>query len=801
MDGGGGQGLPERARFELATRALPGWRYHAPHIAEQADWARLMGQDERRTALAARAADCLGLEVVLAPARGGMLDETDEDAAARTTRALASEALEGELRRLATAVCDDLALRSVPETPMEVSRVSSRGTAAVARVTAHHTASWATAAAARSSAPTAVRQLVAREFLTFFAAVDSGATPLLVPMAATGEGGALEPCAAGDLADVAAIAPARCPSLAAGLAAGDAAFLDAAVNGSLVHVARVLGRPLCAARAFVLLASSCLHAHCVTGRRVTGRHVASDALLTAGTAPETAFTAPGRGGGGWDDDAASTGVDGHEPSPPARPLLEEEEEEEDGSATGGRGLRGVASSARPPSAPPAGQPGSADSTPDPAAAPAPPHAAPLLAAPSLRAAAPLEPERCLGPAAAEPNRLLDPHPVPAPGALPSSASGAAGHGEPGRRAASRRSANRRRQHLRRNRQVADAASRDAPAAAGSADDSGDVSDEDVDVDVDAGEDDEEEDEEDDEEDEAYGPGRGAGRGGGTRPAALPWGRGGGDSLSDSDDVSDSGESDAASSDSAGGDGGSRRRRGAAAPARAEPRSGYGSAGGGRGGEAHFGGGPGVDAPAVGSTEWAESLLELLPAGWGRREPLRWLSTSQAPRAAAVHGWPRSADGSAWAGALPGQGPAGTAGRPEAGAVGEEAEAGAPAVDAVTDPAGGDWPRLLAGAAAELFAGGKAVSRLALFLPELRSVASGGAAAVSSLGAAAVPPTAEAAASLVNGIPAPLFVWLRRRLFLDMLDWLSWRLSDAAEADVTGAPAAVATAVLSALDSH
>lgn len=85
-----------------------------------------------------------------------------------------------------------------------------------------------------------------------------------------------------------------------------------------------------------------------------------------------------------------------------------------------------------------------------------------------------------------------------------------------------------------------------------------------------------------------------------------------------------------------------------------------------------------------------------------------------------------------------------------------------------------------------------------FAAELDAVAVGGMATVEALRAPAVAPSAEAARQRVNGVPAPLFVWARRRVFLDVLDWAAWRLSDAAGHDVTSDLGAVAGALSDAI---
>lgn len=109
---------------------------------------------------------------------------------------------------------------------------------------------------------------------------------------------------------------------------------------------------------------------------------------------------------------------------------------------------------------------------------------------------------------------------------------------------------------------------------------------------------------------------------------------------------------------------------------------------------------------------------------------------------------------------------------------------------------------LRAAALELVNGAELQSETGLcvshFAAELDAVAVGGTATVEALRAPAVPPTAAAAGQLVNGLPAPLFVWARRRVFLDVLEWAAWRLSDAAGYDVTADLGAVAGALSDAI---
>lgn len=85
-----------------------------------------------------------------------------------------------------------------------------------------------------------------------------------------------------------------------------------------------------------------------------------------------------------------------------------------------------------------------------------------------------------------------------------------------------------------------------------------------------------------------------------------------------------------------------------------------------------------------------------------------------------------------------------------------------------------------------------------FAAELDAVAVGGEATVEALRGPAVAPSASAAQQLVNGLAAPLFVWARRRVFLDVLEWAGWRLSDATGHDVTADLGAVAGALSDAV---
>jgi hypothetical protein len=89
-------------------------------------------------------------------------------------------------------------------------------------------------------------------------------------------------------------------------------------------------------------------------------------------------------------------------------------------------------------------------------------------------------------------------------------------------------------------------------------------------------------------------------------------------------------------------------------------------------------------------------------------------------------------------------------------------------------------------------------RLSDFAEELSVVAERGFKALHSLSDAAIAPSEEAALAVVDGMPAGLFVWARRRIFLRAFHLCCRMLGDATGADCLGSPGAIAQALLGAI---